>query len=97
MFREVHEGTYCALTEFLHAKEWINTWSADGTKPNYEGVPKISAILDGMVCISWHLHIARAYYVDIFLPTHDIKAFLRIYLSSCLSVKDYHTIDRHPL
>lgn len=75
LFREVHEGTYCAITEFLHAKQWVNTWSKDAPDPNYNGIPAIFAILDGMICISWHLHIARAYYVDIFLPTHDIKAF----------------------
>lgn len=70
LYREVHEGTYGAITEFLHIKEWNDTEAS-----NQKSITKICALLDGMVSISWHLHIARAHYVDVFLPTQDIKAF----------------------
>ncbi len=68
LYREIHEGTYGALTEYLHKQKWDDK---DYRTPNN----KIAAILDGMVFISWHLAIARTYYVDVFMPTQDIKAF----------------------
>lgn len=67
LYREIHEQTYNALTESIHRTDWEN-----GEKG---GEHRLAAILDGMLAISWHLLIARTYYVDIFLPTKDIKAF----------------------
>ncbi|MEE9337928.1 MAG: hypothetical protein V3U87_07590, partial [Methylococcaceae bacterium] len=67
LYREVHEQTYNALTESIHRADWEN-----GKKDDKH---RLAAILDGMLAISWHLLIARTYYVDIFLPTKDIKAF----------------------
>lgn len=75
MFREAHEETYGAITELLHVQGWLNTWNKDESKFNYDKISPIHAVLDGFLVISWHLHIARAYYVDVFLPTQDIKAF----------------------
>lgn len=74
LFREVYEATYDALTEHLHTQEWINLWK---TKPaNRPDKPSTcAAIMDGVLAITWHLFAARAYYVDVFLPTHDIRAF----------------------
>ncbi len=68
LYREIHEGTYGALTEYLHKQKW-------DVKKYRTTTNIIAAILDGMVFISWHLAIARTYYVDVFMPTQDIKAF----------------------
>ncbi len=65
LFREVYEATYDALTENIHTSDWHSE-----KKPSSSG-----AIMDGILSITWHLFIARAYYVDVFLPTHDIQAF----------------------
>ena len=67
LYREIHEQTYNALTETIHRTDWGN-----GEKDDKH---RLEAILDGMLAISWHLLIARTYYVDIFLPTKDINAF----------------------
>lgn len=74
LFREVYEATYDALTEHLHAQEWLDFW--DPKKANGPYMPSSSAaIMDGILAITWHLFAARAYYVDVFLSTHDIRAF----------------------
>ncbi len=74
LYREIHESTYDALTENLHTQEWIGEWkNVIGGCP--KGVLREDAIIDSIICISWHLLAARTYYVDIFMPTRDIKAF----------------------
>lgn len=72
LFREVYEAIYDALTEQLHLKAWIDAWKLEipCNKPSSS-----AAIMDGVLSITWHLFAARAYYVDIFLPTHDIRSF----------------------
>ncbi len=73
LFREVYEATYGALTENIHR----NTWITELEKDFDQWRPLCStAIMDGCLNIIWHLFAARAYYVDIFLATQDIKAFL---------------------
>jgi len=71
LYREVHECTYNAQTEFLHRKSWFPREQSNKD----EGKQCVAAMLDGMIFVSWHLLIARTYYVDIFLPTKDIKSF----------------------
>lgn len=73
MFREAHEATYEAISETLHRQEWVNAWKNNTNTP--KNVSYIAAILDGMIGISWHLHAARSYYVDVYMPTRDIHAF----------------------
>lgn len=75
LFREAHEATYNAITEHLHVQEWIGREEDLGIDLVSHCSRKIDAILDGMTCVSWHMHAARTYYVDIFLPTRDIKVF----------------------
>lgn len=72
LYREVYEATYDALTEHLRLHDWEEvTWK--------NGLPKDKcleeAIIDGILDVTWHIYAARAYYVDIFLPSHDINAF----------------------
>ena len=73
LFREAYEATYDALTENIHRKLWVTILEKrfNESKPLYS-----AAIMDGCLNIIWHLFAARSYYVDIFLATHDIKAFL---------------------
>ena len=73
LFREAYEATYDALTENIHRKYWAKILENEfnESKPLYSAV-----VMDGCLNIIWHLFAARAYYVDIFLATHDIKAFL---------------------
>lgn len=74
LFREIYETTYDALTENIHIQEWINKWENNQSDTPIE-LSSIAAIMDGVLNISLHLFAARAYYVDVFLPTHDINAF----------------------
>jgi hypothetical protein len=69
LFREFYEATYDALTENIHRQAWL-----DAFKSNAE-LSISAAIMDGCLSITWHLSAARAYYVDVFLATHDIRAF----------------------
>lgn len=76
LFREVYEATYNALTEHIHSREWEETWKAEKNRDFPKVQPSSSAaIMDGILHITWHLFAARAYYVDVFLATHDIRAF----------------------
>jgi hypothetical protein len=78
LYREIHENSYDSLTEYLHIQKWVDTWdrnSKNGYKEQEKSIAEVAAIMDGMVFISWHLSIARTYYVDVFMPTQDIKAF----------------------
>ena len=74
LYREIHEGTYDSLTENLHTQDWIDAWK-DCHVDCPKNISREAAIIDGMICISWHLFAARTYYVDIFMPTKDIKSF----------------------
>ena len=73
LYREAYEATYDALTENIHAQNWKNTWSNKNN--NSKELSCFEAIMDGILNITWHLIASRAYYVDVFLPTHDINAF----------------------
>lgn len=66
LFRESQENIYDSFTESLRLKYW---------RTNIDDNLKISALLDGMLCISWQLLAARTYYVNVFMPTQDISAF----------------------
>ncbi|MCX7098068.1 MAG: hypothetical protein NTV43_09230 [Methylococcales bacterium] len=71
LFREVYEASYDALTENIHSNAWIEEWK----KKNNEPLSSTAAIMDGTLSIIWHLFAARSYYVDVFLATHDMRAF----------------------
>ncbi len=73
LFREAYEATYDALTENIHRKSWATILEKDF---NESRSLYSAAIMDGCLNAIWHLFAARSYYVDIFLATHDIKAFL---------------------
>ncbi|MEE9339313.1 MAG: hypothetical protein V3U87_14650 [Methylococcaceae bacterium] len=72
LFKEIHETTYDALTEHLHIRAWRD---AEKKGANITRTSKVSAIVDGILTITWHISIARTYYADVFLPTHDVRAF----------------------
>lgn len=73
LYREVYETTYDALTEHLRVRDWKNAWVAEQDCPKESNFEQ--AIIDGILNITWHMYAARSYYVDIFLPSHDIRAF----------------------
>ncbi len=70
LFREFYEATYDALTENIHRQAWLSE-----IEENTKSLSISAAIMDGSLNITWHLVAARAYYVDVFLATHDIRAF----------------------
>jgi hypothetical protein len=75
LFREVHEAAYDALTEALHARDWIATWRKRGLPGRPPGTSASGAVIDGLISVTWHLSAARTYYADVFMPTRDIRAF----------------------
>ncbi len=75
LFREVHEATYEALTEFLHIQAWRDRGFDEEPEVVEPNSSKIGAVIDGILTITWHISIARTYYADVFLPTRDIRSF----------------------
>ncbi len=75
LFRTVNTRLYEALTENLRLRNWVRQENDTNQFKNDEKNHTPRLALDAVLSISWHLLAARAYYVDVLLPSQDINAF----------------------
>lgn len=65
--RQVHETVYDSLTTVVRLR------SAAGAIGSIDGM--VTVLISGLLASTWHLQVSRAYFADVYLPSHDDQAF----------------------